>query len=175
MKKALLLALSLTLTVSALVGCAQQAESASSSTVSASVQPPTQSSLSGEEMPEPIYPQQLVNGSYEITVDSSASMFRVVKCVLSVEDDRMTATMTMSGQGYGMVYLGTREEADQDSLDTYIPFVLDEAGAKTFTVPVEALDLEMDCAAWSIRKEKWYDRVLVFESEGLPAEAFQMG
>ncbi len=29
----------------------------------------------------------------------------------------------------------------------------------------------IDCAAWSIRKEKWYDRVLVFESALIPAEA----
>ena len=43
--------------------------------------------------------------------------------------------------------------------------------AKTFTVPIEALDQETDCAAWSIRKEKWYDRVLVFESAQIPAEA----
>jgi hypothetical protein len=50
--------------------------------------------------------------------------------------------------------------------------VLTEAGAKVFTVSVEALNLELDCAAWSIRKEKWYDRTLVFESAQLPAEAF---
>ena len=39
-------------------------------------------------------------------------------------------------------------------------------------VPIEALDQDTDCAAWSIRKQKWYNRVLVFESDGLPEEAF---
>lgn len=128
-----------------------------------------------EEAPlVPIPASQILDGTYEITVASSSSMFRVVRCILTVEDDAMTAAMTMSGQGYGFVYLGTGEEALQDTEDTYVPFVLDSEGAKTFTVPIEALDQETDCAAWSIRKEKWYDRVLVFESAQIPAEALTL-
>jgi hypothetical protein len=84
----------------------------------------------------------------------------------------MAAAMTMSGDGYGMVYMGTGEAALAADETSYIPFVLTEAGAKVFTVPVEALNMELDCAAWSISKEKWYDRTLVFESAQLPAEAF---
>ena len=124
-----------------------------------------------EDIVVPIYANQVKDGSYEITVDSSSSMFRVIHCALIVENGSMKATMTMSGDGYGMVYMGTGEEALADSEDAYVPFVLDEQGAKTFTVPVEALDMEVDCAAWSIRKEKWYDRTLIFQSDALPAEA----
>ena len=120
----------------------------------------------------PIYADQIAEGSYEITVDSSSSMFRVVKCVLEVRDGAMTAVMTMSGQGYGALFMGTGEEAPAAPDDSCIPFVLDEEGAKTFEVPVEALDAPVDCAAWSIRKEKWYDRVLVFQAAAMPAEAF---
>ena len=126
---------------------------------------------SEEEVLVPIYASQLQDGSYEITVDSSSSMFRVIHCELIVENDSMKAVMTMSGDGYGMVYMGTGEEALLDSEDAYVPFVLDEVGAKTFTVPIEALDMELDCAAWSIRKEKWYDRTLIFMSQMLPTEA----
>lgn len=121
---------------------------------------------------EPVYACQLADGSYEITVNSSSSMFRVVKCVLTVKNGSMTAAMTMSGQGYGMVYMGTREEAPLDTEESYIPFELDDEGYKVFTVPVEALNVELDCAAWSIRKESWYDRVLIFEAELIPADAF---
>lgn len=124
-----------------------------------------------EEVIKPIYADQLENGSYLITVDSSSSMFRVVKCELIVENGTMQAVMTMSGDGYGMVYMGTGEEALLDTEENYVPFVLDEEGAKTFTVSVEALDMELDCAAWSIRKEKWYDRTLIFQSDELPADA----
>lgn len=119
----------------------------------------------------PIYAGGIADGTYEIEVDSSSSMFKVVKCELTVENGAMSAVMTLSGQGYGMLYMGTGEEALAAGEDAYIPFELDSEGAKTFTVPVEALDLEVDCAAWSIKKEQWYDRVLVFESDLIPAEA----
>ena len=122
---------------------------------------------------EPVLADQLADGTYDITVDSSSSMFKIVKCTLAVENGRMNATMTMSGQGYGKLFMGTGEEALAASEDQFVPFVLDEAGAKTFTVPVEALDQPTDCAAWSLKKEKWYDRVLVFESAQMPAEAWK--
>lgn len=141
-----------------------------------------------EEEPEDVVPEdpedveppvltaaQIADGTYEIEVHSNASMFRVVECWLTVSGDQMTAAMTMSGQGYGMVYMGTGEEALVDTEDTYIPFTMSESGGKVFTVPVEALNVEHDCAAWSIRKEKWYDRILIFESELLPAEAILSG
>lgn len=134
--------------------------------------PTTAETIPVETEPPVIYADQLANGVYEITVDSSSSMFRVVHCELTVSEGSMTAAMTMSGDGYGMVYMGTGEEALTDEETTCIPFALTENGAKVFTVPVEALNLEVDCAAWSIRKEKWYDRTLIFESAQLPEEAF---
>lgn len=158
-----LLSLSL---LTGLSGCGSDpAPAPEEDTVSATTPPEEAPTLS------PIPADQIADGTYEITVESSASMFRVVHCALTVEGDTMTATMTMSGQGYGYIYPGTGEEALADSEDTYIPFVLDAEGAKTFALPIEALNQEVDCAAWSIRKEKWYDRVLVFSSEALPPEA----
>ena len=146
-----------------------------STTVSTTVEttvPETTETVPEETEPPVIYADQLVDGVYEITVDSSSSMFRVVHCELTVSEGNMTAAMTMSGDGYGMVYMGTGEAALAVDETSYIPFVLTEAGAKVFTVPVEALNMDLDCAAWSIRKEKWYDRTLVFESAQLPVEAF---
>lgn len=121
----------------------------------------------------PIYAKDIKDGEYEITVHSSSSMFRVVNCVLTVKKGEMTALMTLSGQGYESLYMGTGEEALKDSKDKYIPFKFDENGAKTHVVPVEALDKEIDCAAFSIRKQKWYDRVLIFESDQLPDDALK--
>lgn len=39
------------------------------------------------------------------------------------------------------------------------------------TCPLKALDEDTACAAWSIRKEQWYDRTLVFESAGVDLRA----
>lgn len=158
-----------------LTSCAAQ-PAETETTIPTTVQtiPETTETVPEETEPPVIYADQLADGTYEITVDSNASMFRVVHCELTVENGTMSAAMTMSGQGYGMVYMGTREEADQDTEENFIPFTQDENGGKVFTVPVEALNLEHDCAAWSIRKEKWYDRILIFESAELPEEAYLM-
>ena len=47
-----------------------------------------------EEILTPIYAAQLKEGSYLITVDSSSSMFRVIKCELIVANGAMNAVMT---------------------------------------------------------------------------------
>lgn len=125
------------------------------------------------EAANPIYANSIKDGTYNIEVDSSSSMFRVVNCELTVENGAMQAVMTMSGQGYGALYMGTGEEALADSEDNHITAVINENGEKTFTVPVEALDMEIECAAWSIKKEMWYDRILVFKSEGIPKDALK--
>lgn len=121
----------------------------------------------------PIAADELNDGVYEIEVESSSSMFRITKCELTVADGRMTAVMTMGGKGYLYLYMGTGEEAAAASGEDYIPFEENEAGEHTFEVPVEALDQGIDCAAFSKNKEKWYDRVIVFNSRSLDTAAFQ--
>ncbi len=102
---------------------------------------------------------------YTIAVESSSSMFKIVDCQLTVDGEAMTAVMTLSGTGYEKLYMGTGEEALAADEADYIYFVEDDEGMYTYEVPVDALDQEIDCAAWSINKEQWYDRVLVFQSE----------
>ena len=53
----------------------------------------------------------------------------------------------------------------------YIPFTENADGTHTFTVPVEALDSGIACAAFSKKKEIWYDRTLVFRADSLPMDA----
>ena len=69
--------------------------------------------------------------------------------------------------------MGTGEGAGLSVTDEseYIPYVEDADGAHTFTVPVDALDEGIACAAFSNKKEKWYERTLVFRSDSLPADA----
>lgn len=120
---------------------------------------------------DPIDAAQIKDGAYEINVTSSSSMFKIVKCVLTVENGSMNAVITMSGDGYSRLFAGTGDEAAAASDADCIQAVLDADGAVTFTVPVEELNVEMDCAAWSVNKEKWYDRTLVFLSDAIPTDA----
>lgn len=123
-----------------------------------------------EEGMTPVYGKDIKDGVYDIKVDSSSSMFNITECQLTVSNGEMTATMTMGGKGYLYLFMGTKEDAEKASEDEYISF--EESGdVHKFTVPVEALDMGIDCAAFSKKKEIWYDRTLLFRADSLPAEA----
>lgn len=128
-----------------------------------------------EEGMVPIYGTDIKDGVYSVEVSSSSSMFNIVDCELTVENGTMTAVMTMSGTGYRYIYMGTGEEAVNADESQYIPYVEDDNGAHTFTVPVDALDAGIPCTAFSDNKEKWYDRTILFRADSLPTDAFQDG
>lgn len=123
----------------------------------------------------PVTGDMLNAGTYEgIEVSSSSSMFKIVACTLTVaEDGKMTAVLTLSGKGYAKLFLGTGEEALKAEETAFAPFVEDAAGKYTYEIPVEALDKPIACAAFSIKKESWYDRIIQFSSDSLPQEAFK--
>ena len=141
-----------------------------SETVAATEETAEQQSVGTEGM-TPVLASELRDGVYQIQVDSSSSMFRIEACELTVKDGSMTADMKMGGTGYLKLYMGTGEEAAKAPEEKMIPFEEAADGSHHFTVPVEALDKELDCAAFSKKKEKWYDRVLVFRADSLPGDA----
>jgi len=120
----------------------------------------------------PVAAEDLKEGTYDISVESSSSMFKITSCALTVENGTMTARMTMGGTGYLYVYMGTGEEASKAPESDLIAFEENSDGTHSFTVPVEALNEALPCSAFSKKKEKWYDRELVFEASGIPADAF---
>lgn len=126
----------------------------------------------GSEGMTPVYASELVDGVYNIGVESSSSMFKIADCELTVGGDAMMAKLIMSSDSYGYLYLGTAEEAAAADAADYIAPVV-ENGVGTFVFPLAALDQGIDCAAWSRSKELWYDRTLVFRSDSLPLEAFR--
>lgn len=119
----------------------------------------------------PIYGFDVKDGAYDIEVESSSSMFRIVEAELTVSDGTMEAVITLSGKGYLKLFMGTKEEAAAAGTSEYIDFEEDEEGRYTYTIPVEALDKGISCAAFSKRKEKWYDRVILFDASTLPEDA----
>lgn len=119
----------------------------------------------------PIYGKDVKDGTYDIEAESSSSMFRIVEAALQVKDQEMEAVITLSGTGYLKLFMGTGEEAAAAKEEEYIGFEEDEEGRYTYTIPVEALDKKLDCAAYSTRKEQWYDRVILFDAASLPEDA----
>lgn len=119
-----------------------------------------------------IYADSLNEGEYHITVDSSSSMFKIADCILTVQNGSMTADVIINSQSYDYLFIGTGSDAASDSKDNYISYTVNDEGQSVFTVPVEALDKEISCAALSAKKQEWYDRILVFRADSLPDSAF---
>lgn len=120
---------------------------------------------------DPLSANQIAAGTYDITVDSNSSMFNVEAAQLTVADDAMTCVITLGGTGYGKLFMGTADEAANAAEGDCIPYVEDSEGRYTYTVPVEQLNVETPCAAWSTKKEQWYDRTLTFTANGIPSDS----
>lgn len=123
----------------------------------------------------PIGAEQLKEGTYEVEVLSSSSMFKIASAQLTVEDGKMQAALTIASDSYEKLFLGTGAEAVAADESDWIFYETDAEGNQVYTLPIEALDQGIDCAAWSRRKEKWYDRILVVCASSLPGDAFLEG
>ncbi len=115
----------------------------------------------------PIYPQDIKEGTYDVPVNSSSAFFKITDCKLTVKDGEMTAVMTLSSQSYLLLYMGKGEEATKAPASDYLePEIVN--GVSVFTVPVKALNQEFYCAAFSRKRKKWYDRLLLIDAASLP-------
>ncbi len=128
-----------------------------------------------EEGMVPVTADQLVDGTYEINMKSSSSMFKVPVIKLVVQDGKMQALLMMTSEAYSHMYAGTAEEAAAASEADWIPLGDEENGFRTFVLPIDALDAPVSCAALSVKKQLWYDRTLLFRADSLPLEAFKEG
>ncbi len=118
----------------------------------------------------PVTVDMLNPGSYEVSMRSSSSMFKVDSVELSVLSNVMEVKLYMHSDAYSHMYVGTAKEA-AESGGPYIELQgLVDTGF--FEFPINALDEPVQVAAFSVRKQKWYDRTLLFESSSLPEEAF---
>lgn len=117
----------------------------------------------------------LADGTYNIDVESDASMFKVINCDVTVKDGKLTAAVTLSGTGYGKLFVGTGEQAAKAAETDFIPFTENAEGKYVYTLPISALDEPIAVAAWSTKKSEWYDRKLTFKSDKLPESAYKAG
>lgn len=177
MKRIFLTAICLLCVCMSVTGCKNTENDASEQSVSLSEAETQHATAPQEEVGfegmTPISGDSLKEGEYHITVDSSSSMFKIADCVLKVDkDNNMTADLIINSKSYDDLFMGTGEQALADSGIHFISYTVNGDDQSVFTVPVEALDKEIQCAALSAKKQEWYDRTLVFRADSLPDEAF---
>lgn len=122
----------------------------------------------------PVYGADVEDGVYEAEMESSSSMFKAVSVSLTVKEGEMTAALTMSGTGYLKLFMGTGAQAAKADPSEYIGYEENEEGKHVYTIPVEALDAPINCAAFSRNKEKWYDRSILIRADSLPEGAVKV-
>ena len=106
------------------------------------------------------------DGSYTVTAECSASMFKIASAKLVSVNGEMKAVLTLSGTGYDYLYPGTGEQAAKDK-DNWVPFQTDADGKYTYTIPVSELDKPLTISSHSRKNDIWYDRVVTFLSSSL--------
>ncbi len=121
----------------------------------------------------PVYPRDIEEGEYEVTAASDSPYFKMKDAVLRVEDGEMTLRFTIPSLSYLYVFSGTAKEARKAEEALWIP--REEAENESiFEIPVEALDKEVPCAAYSKARKKWYPRSIVVYASSLPEEALKI-
>ena len=155
-------------TLMSLYGCA---ESTPIGTVATEEEMTDVSELDTEGM-APVTAEMLNGGEYQVKVDSSSAMFKVVGCALTVDNGQMTVRLYMKSKAYTYMYPGTALDASRTPQNELAQLKEDDIGMY-FELPVDALDSPYICAALSDRKQAWYPRTLVFRSDSLPLEAFR--
>ncbi len=121
----------------------------------------------------PVAGSDVNDGVYEIESKSNSVYFRMQDAVLTAKDGILTAKFTIPSMSYLYVFMGTKAEAAKAPESARIGFE-EVNGCTVFTVPVEALDRELDCAAYSKSRKKWYDRKIIFYADSLPEEALKI-
>ena len=122
----------------------------------------------------PIRGSDVNDGTYDIDVDVSSQFFRIDSCKLTVNDGKMTAAIQLDTFSYSLIYNGTGKEAAKADASDYIEITEDKEGYASFTIPVDALDKQISIASFSTRKNKWYDRTILFDATSIPASSLHV-
>ena len=118
----------------------------------------------------PISASEVKNGSFDIMVLSSSRFFKPELSSITSKDGELAALVNMKSKSYKYVYLGTAEEASKADESRLIPVTIDGERSH-FEIPLKSLNSDVPCAAFSIKRQKWYNRNIVFDASSLPDKA----
>lgn len=115
----------------------------------------------------PVYPEDFTEGTYDIDAVSSSQYFKITGAELTNLGGDLQAVLTISSTSYAYVYQGTADEAAAAGKSEWIP-ADESSGYGQFTIGAEALNKEIPLAAYSKKKQQWYDRDIVLLASSLP-------
>lgn len=126
----------------------------------------------------PAETKDLKTGTWKVKSDTDNHMFYLYPktgtkySTLTVKGEgskkTMTATVTLNGEGYDYLYMGTALEAAKAPKNQWIKAKVVN-GYYTYTLPVSALDKNLTVSAHSKKKNSWFEHTIIFYSSGAKA------
>lgn len=115
---------------------------------------------------------KLADGTYKVKADTDNRMFYIFTnsknqklAYLKKKGGKMTVTITLTGQGYDYLYMGTTKEAAKAGKSKWTKFK-NISGYYTYTFTISKLDTKLQIAAHSKNRNKWYQHTIIFYSKG---------
>lgn len=116
--------------------------------------------------------QKLKAGVYKVITATDDRMFYIQEddqgrklSLLTIDKSGMEATITLTGQGYDYLYMGTIEEAGKASKSSLSKFKSTK-GYYSYTLKIPKLDTKLTISAHSKRLNKWYQHTIILYSSG---------
>ncbi len=110
------------------------------------------------------------DGTYTIPAETDQRMFYIVSddsngrtASLTVKDGQMTAAFSLTGSGYDKAYMGKAEDAASADVSKISGYTV-QNGYYTYTVPVSALDQQLEIAMHAVKSGKWFQHTIIFYS-----------
>ncbi len=121
----------------------------------------------------PVYGRDIEDGSYPVISRTNSTYFKLHEPVLTVSGGELQVTFYINSTSYDKVFMGTKKEASSSDREQWIPAEVRD-DVSWFTIPVDALDQPVYCAAYSKARKRWYGRQLLFLASSLPEEALHI-
>jgi hypothetical protein len=115
--------------------------------------------------------RKLRDGTYKIRTEVTGKMFYIYPksaskhySILTIKNGRITAVITLDGQGYDYVYMGTKSRADKAPKSSWSKFSA-KNGFYSYKIKVSRLDKKLNISGHSRKYNQWFgDRTIIFYS-----------
>lgn len=114
----------------------------------------------------------LRDGTYRVRAWTDQYMFNIqpykggTYAVLTVKNGKMKAKITLTGQGYDYLYLGSTAQAEKAAKSTWIRYS-SHNNYYSYSVPVKKLNSKFLLAGHSKRENRWYQHKAAFYTSGM--------
>lgn len=110
------------------------------------------------------YVKDATNQVYTVTTDPGK--FSVTEATLSKTAEGMKAKVTLKGTGYDALYLGSKEDAENDDGKNWIASCETKGEGENqqyvFEIPVSALNTSIPIATHGTKSKKWFNHTITF-------------